>query len=120
MKRRCVRWFATREEPDVTARPTLTIQYVTCQGDLNGDGLVDDADFSIFVIAYGLMDCANGGMAERRQSGKLLNRNCERGNCSWRSAREEPVRAWGRKGWLSRPEGRPSNLSTSCAGRGLG
>ncbi|MBS0192177.1 MAG: hypothetical protein U0573_06080 [Phycisphaerales bacterium] len=30
-----------------------------CRGDLNGDGLVDDADFVIFAAAYNLLDCAD-------------------------------------------------------------
>jgi hypothetical protein len=28
-----------------------------CLGDLNADGLVDDADFSIFVLAYDFLLC---------------------------------------------------------------
>ncbi|MBS0190759.1 MAG: hypothetical protein U0573_02560 [Phycisphaerales bacterium] len=34
----------------------------SCPGDLNGDGLVDDSDFSIFVVAYDLLDCADPTM----------------------------------------------------------
>ncbi len=34
----------------------------TCPGDLNHDGLVDDADFSIFVVAYDTLDCADPTM----------------------------------------------------------
>ncbi|MGH7244763.1 MAG: hypothetical protein ACREJD_15225 [Phycisphaerales bacterium] len=30
----------------------------TCPADLNLDGLVDDADFSIFVVAYNELLCA--------------------------------------------------------------
>lgn len=33
-----------------------------CAGDLNGDGLVDDADFSIFAVAYNVLDCTDGAM----------------------------------------------------------
>jgi hypothetical protein len=33
-----------------------------CPGDLNHDGFVDDADFSIFVVAYDLLDCADPTM----------------------------------------------------------
>lgn len=33
-----------------------------CPCDLNNDGMVDDADFSIFVIAYNTLDCADPGM----------------------------------------------------------
>jgi hypothetical protein len=34
----------------------------SCKGDLNRDGLVDDADFSIFVVAYDLLDCTDPAM----------------------------------------------------------
>jgi hypothetical protein len=33
-----------------------------CIGDLNGDGLVEDADFVIFVAAYNILDCADPSM----------------------------------------------------------
>jgi len=33
-----------------------------CVADLNNDGLVDDADFSIFVVAYDVLDCADPAM----------------------------------------------------------
>ncbi|MGH7243328.1 MAG: hypothetical protein ACREJD_07915 [Phycisphaerales bacterium] len=33
-----------------------------CSGDLNYDGLVDDADFQLFVGAYNLLDCADSSM----------------------------------------------------------
>lgn len=33
-----------------------------CPCDLNGDGLVEDADFVIFVAAYNILDCADPGM----------------------------------------------------------
>jgi len=33
-----------------------------CTGDLNGDGFVDDADFSIFVGAYNILGCSLPGM----------------------------------------------------------
>jgi hypothetical protein len=33
-----------------------------CPGDLNGDLLVDDSDFSIFVIAYDILDCDDPAM----------------------------------------------------------
>lgn len=36
---------------------------VGCVGDLNGDGLVDDSDFVIFVGAYNILDCADPSMA---------------------------------------------------------
>ena len=33
-----------------------------CKGDLNGDGLVDDSDFSPFAVAYNILDCADPAM----------------------------------------------------------
>lgn len=33
-----------------------------CDGDLSGDGFVDDADFSSFAAAYDIFDCADPGM----------------------------------------------------------
>lgn len=41
---------------------TVGITGGTCQGDLNSDGFVDDADFVIFVAAYNILDCADSGM----------------------------------------------------------
>ncbi|MBL8876167.1 MAG: hypothetical protein JNM86_10270 [Phycisphaerae bacterium] len=34
----------------------------SCTGDLNADGVVDDADFIIFVAAYNILDCADPSM----------------------------------------------------------
>ncbi|MBX3381714.1 MAG: hypothetical protein KF805_16600 [Phycisphaeraceae bacterium] len=33
-----------------------------CTGDLNGDGVVDDADFSLFAAAYNILGCGLPGM----------------------------------------------------------
>ncbi|MBY0112007.1 MAG: hypothetical protein K2Y21_04240 [Phycisphaerales bacterium] len=33
-----------------------------CPADLNSDGLIDDADFSIFAVAYDILDCADPAM----------------------------------------------------------
>jgi len=33
-----------------------------CPGDLNNDGFVDDSDFTIFVVAYNILDCADPAM----------------------------------------------------------
>lgn len=33
-----------------------------CPGDLNNDGFVDDSDFTIFVVAYNILDCNDGAM----------------------------------------------------------
>lgn len=35
-----------------------------CHGDFNGDGFVDDADFSPFVTAYDILSCSGGGMPQ--------------------------------------------------------
>jgi len=35
----------------------------TCPADLNSDGMVDDADFTIFLRAYNTLDCFDAGMA---------------------------------------------------------
>lgn len=37
-------------------------QYAPCAGDLNGDSMVDDADFTVFVGAYNILDCADPAM----------------------------------------------------------
>lgn len=42
---------------------TATTRAATCAGDLNADGFVDDADFTIFAVAYNLLDCADAEMA---------------------------------------------------------
>lgn len=34
-----------------------------CPGDLNGDSVVDDADFQVFAVAYNILDCADPAMA---------------------------------------------------------
>jgi len=39
------------------------IPNIACPGDLNGDAQVDDADFTVFVAAYNLLDCADPAMA---------------------------------------------------------
>lgn len=36
--------------------------YAPCKGDLNGDAMVDDADFTVFVGAYNTLDCADPAM----------------------------------------------------------
>jgi hypothetical protein len=41
--------------------PLLLIQR-SCPSDLNADGFVDDADFSIFVVAYDILDCEDPSM----------------------------------------------------------
>ncbi len=43
---------------DCGSKTTNAAPLLVCPGDLNGDGLVDDADFSIFVVAYDVLDCA--------------------------------------------------------------
>ncbi len=36
--------------------------YAPCTGDLNGDAVVDDSDFTMFVVAYNILDCADPAM----------------------------------------------------------
>lgn len=33
-----------------------------CPGDINGDSFVDDSDFSLFAVAYNVLDCADPSM----------------------------------------------------------
>jgi len=33
-----------------------------CPGDINGDSFVDDTDFSLFAVAYNVLDCADPAM----------------------------------------------------------
>lgn len=40
------------------------VKLSTCPADLNCDGYVDDADFAVFVAAYNLLVCDEGGMPE--------------------------------------------------------
>ena len=55
--------FATHENTDAGTRPTLTIEIAnSCPCDLNGDQLVDDSDFVLFVTAYNLLECADPTM----------------------------------------------------------
>lgn len=41
----------------------LTVTAPACPGDLNLDGLVDDADFQLFVVAYDTLLCTDPSMA---------------------------------------------------------
>lgn len=40
----------------------LWVKGAVCKGDLNGDGLVDDTDFSPFSVAYNILDCTDPAM----------------------------------------------------------
>jgi hypothetical protein len=40
----------------------LALQRKVCEGDFNNDGLVDDNDFQIFVVAYDILDCTDASM----------------------------------------------------------
>lgn len=40
----------------------ITDAVAACPGDINNDGLVDDADFILFVSAYNILDCADPSM----------------------------------------------------------
>ncbi|MBX3381552.1 MAG: hypothetical protein KF805_15760 [Phycisphaeraceae bacterium] len=39
-----------------------TSMMIPCPADMNADGLVDDSDFIIFVVAYNILDCADPTM----------------------------------------------------------
>lgn len=54
--------FADSTTFGVGTSKMLTVQRKVCEGDFNNDGVVDDADFSIFVVAYDILDCADGAM----------------------------------------------------------
>ena len=57
-------YFAAPVSSSATASFTInaSTRGATCPGDLNADGYVDDADFSIFAAAYNLLDCADPAM----------------------------------------------------------
>ncbi len=55
----CVLTNACGETPSNPA--ALAVQN-SCPADLNGDGIVEDADFVIFVFAYNTLDCADPAM----------------------------------------------------------
>jgi len=53
----------TVTDPQGLSTSKRTLVYpVACIADLNGDGQVDDSDFSIFVLSYNLLDCADPEM----------------------------------------------------------
>jgi len=41
---------------------SITASTAVCIGDLNKDGQVDDADFTLFVAAYNILDCTDAAM----------------------------------------------------------
>ena len=48
-----------------TSSPNVRTAYLQESGgpgDLNSDGQVDDSDFSIFVVGYDMLDCADPNM----------------------------------------------------------
>jgi hypothetical protein len=47
---------------NVGALVSLFTYTLPCPADLNADGFVDDADFSIFAVAYDLLSCADPAM----------------------------------------------------------
>ncbi|MFO0859595.1 MAG: hypothetical protein U0570_03500 [Phycisphaerales bacterium] len=53
---------ATTSNGGSVAIVRLTYLPPGCPADLNGDGMVDDADFPLFVAAYNILDCADGSM----------------------------------------------------------
>ncbi|MBX3380027.1 MAG: alpha amylase C-terminal domain-containing protein [Phycisphaeraceae bacterium] len=48
---------------DLPARTMVLLRHIACPADFNGDQLVDDADFVVFLTAYNSLDCADPGMA---------------------------------------------------------
>jgi hypothetical protein len=46
----------------IATLPNVLRLYGSCPADLNSDGVVDDADFSIFVVQYDVLDCADISM----------------------------------------------------------
>jgi hypothetical protein len=46
----------------IATLPNVLRLYGPCPADLNNDGVVDDADFSIFVVQYDVLDCADISM----------------------------------------------------------
>lgn len=57
-------YFASPVSVQANASFTLaaSTRGATCPGDLNADGFVDDADFSLFAVAYNTLDCADPAM----------------------------------------------------------
>lgn len=49
--------FLSSETAALADRPTLEVTFIqpVCSGDLNGDGFVDDADFSLFAQSYDVL-----------------------------------------------------------------
>ncbi len=45
-----------------TTIPAVITVAAPCPGDLNSDGVVDDADFTLFTLAHDLLDCADPSM----------------------------------------------------------
>ncbi len=56
-----IRWTTTVGRAINTGMDNILIG-TACLGDLNHDGLVEDADFVIFATAYNLLDCADPAM----------------------------------------------------------
>ncbi|MGH7245016.1 MAG: hypothetical protein ACREJD_16495 [Phycisphaerales bacterium] len=48
--------------PGASLQFCSTALYAPCKADFNGDGLVDDSDFTFFVSAYNILDCADPAM----------------------------------------------------------
>ena len=58
--------FLTAQNPNVTLVSASGFDYTgvaqPCRADLNGDNVVDDADFVLFAAAYNILDCADPSM----------------------------------------------------------
>lgn len=56
-------WTGTPASSDASASFMFAADLTKfCAGDLNLDGVVDDIDFTVFVPAYNILDCADGAM----------------------------------------------------------
>ncbi len=61
-RKQTVLFGGERISPVLFYGDTQTYGAVSCPADLNGDRLVDDADFQAFVVAYNILDCADPAM----------------------------------------------------------
>ena len=59
----CRFYYKTLTNHGTIATPATVLRlYGPCPADLNNDGQVDDADFSIFIVQYDVLDCTDPGM----------------------------------------------------------
>ncbi len=59
----CRVYYKTLANHGTIATPATVLRlFGPCPADLNNDGLVEDADFSIFIVQYNILDCADPAM----------------------------------------------------------